>query len=197
MTVTPADVVRQRYDQDLAQRIQRNAAEGAASRARKLRMVPQIEETLAKIAVAGRRRQWPEPFALVTVAHPQPPREVVVPVSPRGRFRSNVTEIACKKVDVLFEEVVGIPMVNQHYGSLVVCSRFYWVSYGLGSKLWLIDDSGRLLEQEAEYRDDGYSKFPHPSLKPVVFNDDMVNQWSESRFTDFLATLKRILRELK
>lgn len=189
---TPVEIVRQREasEHEVSQR--HGQEERAKAHLRKSTTAKQIERRLVDIGKRVAARNYPAPFTVVTVGYNHLHR-YEVDVRPHW-WTAHPIKQARQEVEVLYKEVVGIPIVQLEGVRFQTADRSRWSHYNSNEPLLFIDETGVL--HECPRLTIGTRGFVY-SLCPLVFDERTLRKWSEEKLLNLLELLRSIIQELE
>lgn len=190
-TMTPIEHVRRNQADAYAVQQQARQAELGKAHLRKATTAKQIERLLADIRKYGSLREYPAPFTIVAVGHNHVTQSEV---SARPHWYSiHPVKETRQEVEVLYEETVGIPIVQLVGDRFETADSGRWSYYNSNEPLLFINEEGVL--HECPRLSMGTASFAY-SLSPLVFDERMLRRWSEEKLSNLLELLRSILQQI-
>jgi len=187
----PIDHVRRNQADAYAAQHEARQAELAKAHLRKLTTAKQIERLLADVRKYGAAREYPAPFTIVSVGHNHVTQTEAM-VRPNWYSIRPVKE-ARQEIEVLYEETVGVPIVQLVGDHFETAGSSRWSYYSSNEPLLFINEEGVL--HECPRLSMGTAGFAY-SLSPLVFDERTLRKWSEEKLSNLLELLRSIIQQL-
>jgi len=187
----PIDHVRRNQADAYAAQHEARQAELAKAHLRKLTTAKQIERLLADVRKYGAAREYPAPFTIVSVGHNHV-TQTEVSVRPNW-YSIRPVKKEHQEIEVLYEETVGIVIVQLEGIRFEVSDSTRWIYYSSSEPLLFIDDAGVL--HDCPRLSKGTAGFAY-SICPLVFDEKTLRKWSEEKLSNLLELLRSIIQQL-
>lgn len=190
-TTTPIEHVRRNQADAYTAQHETRQAELGKAHLRKATTAKQIERLLADIRKYGALREYPAPFTIVAVGHNHV-KQTEVMVRPNWYSIRPVKKVF-QEIEVLYEETVGIPIVQLVGDHFETADSSRWSHYNSNEPLLFINEEGVL--HECPRLSMGTAGFAY-SLSPLVFDERTLRRWSEEKLSNLLELLRSIIQQL-